>query len=115
MKLIDFIVNPADGVLTEVLKRKAKRIERNVEQAIETCEDEIDELKEQNLVVLKSLGEVADASSASKMADVFSKICTNEEKIAQKERCIQYLKNVRAELNKEVDITTKSASVKKVK
>lgn len=115
MKLINFIVNPANGILTEVLKRKAKRIQRNIEQAIETCEDEIDELKEQNVVTLKSLGEVAEASSTGKMADILSKICTNEEKIAQKNRCIEYLKKVRAELDKEVDVTTNPVHVKEVK
>lgn len=112
MKFIDFIVNPAGGVLTDVLNRKGERIKRNIEQGVASLQDEIDELKEQRIVALRSLGDVADASSTSKMAEVFSKICTFEEQIALKTRCVGYLNSVRTELDKDVDVTVNPTHVK---
>lgn len=112
MKFIDFIVNPAGGILTDGLTRKSERIKRNIEQGVAAIQDEIDEIKEKKVTALRSLGDVADASSTSKMAEVFSKICTYEEEIALKNRCIEYLKGVRTELDKDVDVTTNPTVVK---
>lgn len=112
MKFIDYIVNPAGGVLTDVLTRKGERIKRNIDQGIASLQDEVDELKEQRVIALRNLGDVADASSTAKMANVFSQICTLEEQMALKTRCVGYLKSVRTELDKDVDVTINPTHVK---
>lgn len=68
MKRVNFITKNG-GVMTEVFDRKAKRIVRQVEQAIDSAKDHASDCKERAEEVMNSLGEVAGSDQTAQLQD----------------------------------------------
>ena len=61
-------ITKCNGVLSEVLDRKAKRIKRAIEQMADCADDTAAELEEKAEDIINSLGKVADAGNSDVLA-----------------------------------------------
>lgn len=68
MKRVNFITKNG-GVMTEVFDRKAKRIVRQVEQAIDSAKDHASDCRERAEEIMNSLGEVAGSDQTAQLQD----------------------------------------------
>ncbi len=107
MKLVHAITKGKANCITELLDRKAKRIMRNVDQAISYAEDKVCECQETADEILNTFGEVAGgddtAALNAKMNDYTEKVAEAEEW----EKQVVRLKALKAKLDSEVTIEEK--------
>ena len=104
MKRVNAIAKGKATCITDLLNRKANRIMRGVEQAIDFAADKIEDCKEAAESVINSLGEVADsgmtATLQSRINDYCNKIAQAEEWEAQLAR----LKDLKKKLEADVKV-----------
>ena len=104
MKRVNAITR-CKGVIAEALDRKANRILRQVNQAIDAAKDKVSDLTEKKEELISSLGSVAGADQTSSLQDKLNKyidLCSETESY---EDAVKYLEELKDKLNEEVVIT----------
>jgi hypothetical protein len=110
MKRISNIVNPK-GIPSERFARKEERILRQVEQAIDSVKDQIADKEEETETLIDSLGTAAEATCTAKVQSILNTFCQKKDEIATLNNYVGYLKELKAELNKDVEITVVTTPV----
>lgn len=104
MKRVNAITKGKASCITELIDRKAKRIMRGVDQAIDFASDKIDECNDAAEEIINSFANCAGGDDSSKLQSRFNAYA---DKIAEAERWtkqVERLKGLKDKLNAEVEI-----------
>ena len=110
MKRINHIVNP-QGVRSEALTRKEERIKRQVDQAIAAAEDTAAEFEEAAENIIDTLGTASGKEDTGKLQNAFQKYMEAKENAWAWMRQVVYLNELKAALDKEVEVTVNPTHV----
>lgn len=103
MKRVNAITR-CKGLLAETLDRKANRILRQVNQAIDAAKDKAADLEEKAEEVINSLGSVAGSDQTSALQDKLNKyldVCNEAE---QYKKVVARLEGLKEKLNADVEV-----------
>ena len=103
MKRINFIIN-GKGILSGILDRKAKRLERSVSQAIDSFNDKADEWNEKAQSIIDSMGKCATAEDSSRLNGLINDYCSARENSDAFAKRAKYCSELQKELQKEVEV-----------
>lgn len=104
MKRVEAIAKGKASCITDLLNRKAKRIMRGVEQAIDYAADKIEEYSDQVEKVINTFGTVADSGMSDSLQSYINKYC---DVVVAKEKWqdqLSRLKDLKAKLEEDVKI-----------
>ena len=105
MKRVNAITKGKASCITDLIDRKAKRIMRAVEQAIDCASDKVDSCKDSAEDIINSFGEYAGSDETMALQ---SRINTYLDKVAEAEGwadTVKRLKALKDKLNAEVEIS----------
>lgn len=103
MKRVNAIVKK-QGKLTELFTRKATRIVRAVESAIDYAKDQVDICKETAEDIMNSFGEVAENTDREELQNRLNAYAAKMDEAATWERYAKYFEDLRNKLNEEVEV-----------
>lgn len=104
MKRISYIVNP-QGVRTEAIIRKEERIDRQIDQAIAAAQDQAAEAKEQADAIVDKFGENSGIDGTAGLQAKINKYLEFRDAQWGWNRQVEYLKELKASLSEEVEVT----------
>ena len=104
MKRIQNIICPK-GVMTEKLERQEARILRQVEQAHDSIEDQINDKEDEIENIIDSVGKAGGADGTAQLQKVFTAYCEKKEELEALKRYSGYLDDLKAKLTAEVKVT----------
>ena len=92
------------GVITEVFTRKANRVLRAVDQAIDCAKDSADEARCKAAEELKKLGDATSYSDSGKLKEILCNYGKNIEEAERWDRYAGYYEKLKEQLNEEVEV-----------
>jgi hypothetical protein len=104
MKRIDAVIKGKATQMTDTLTRKAARILRNVDQAIDWAEDQLEMQNERAEALINSLGTVADGSCTRECSDRINSYIDTVKMADEWKKSIAILNNLKEKLNAEVEV-----------
>lgn len=103
MKRINAITR-SKGIIASVLDRKAKRLERQVCQAIDAAKDKADELRESAEEIINRMGKKTDAEQTHDLQLLLNTYVSTRTSAAAYDDAVKYLTELKEKLQEEVDI-----------
>jgi len=104
MKRVNAITKGKASCITELVDRKAKRIMRGVDQAIDFASDKIDELNDAAEELINSLGDVAGNTDTSALATRINRYADTLSAIEDWTNTVKRLKTLKEKLNADVKL-----------
>ena len=104
MKKVNAIAKGKASCITDLLNRKANRIMRGVEQAIDFAADQIEDCKDAAEKVINSLGEVAESGMTSTLQSRINAYCDKMAQAEEWEAQLTRLKDLKKKLEEDVKI-----------
>lgn len=104
MKRVNAISKGKSSFISDLIDRKAKRIMRQVEQAIDYAADKVEELKDIAEAILNSFGDYAEASQTSSLQSRINAYTDKVAEVEEWEAQLERLKALKAKLEEEVKI-----------
>ena len=105
MKRVNAITKGKASCITELLDRRAKRIMRSIEQAIDFASDKIDSCNDAAEEIIKSFGESAGCDDTCELKDKINAYLDKVDEANSWSVTVDRLQVLRNKLNEEVEIT----------
>lgn len=104
VKRIDAIVKCIGNSISDMLQRKAKRILRDLDDAIANNSDEADKAELEAEAYVNKLGDAATMDDRSKRAVIFNKYCACLEEAERRKKYNKYLEDLKKKLDEDVEV-----------
>lgn len=103
MKRINAITR-AKGIMASVLDRKAKRLERQVSQAIDAAKDKADELRETADEIINQMGKKTEAGQTAELQLLINTYIGTLNDAEAYDNAVKYLTELKNKLQEDVEV-----------
>lgn len=103
MKRINAITR-GKGILASVLDRRAKRLDRQVCQAIDAAKDKADELREKAEELINKMGKKTDAEQTHDLQDLLNSYVNTLNEAELYDKAVEHLTELKEKLQEDVEV-----------